>query len=308
MARSSTRSLVPPILWGSVLIASCLALATLWNVVIVSDYFQLRNSTGATWAPHLWVLAIGGVLFCGVTTGLVLFLVSLIKQIRTNQAQQNFIDAVTHELKTPLTSLKLHLQTLALGRVPVERYGEFHSIMLQDVDRLDALLDHVLEAAKMVDGPYVKRGLIPVWGACEDAIALISQRYGVNPGCFHLAGDACSVAIERQELNLVLGNLLDNAVKFSNTGVEIQLKVRFLGKKVEITLQDNGIGIPAKHRKRIFQRFYRLGNEITRLRRGTGLGLFIVRETLRQAKGNIRVSSGGEGQGTTFTLTLPGAP
>lgn len=302
-------SQAPPIIWGSILVASCLALVTLWNIVIVADYLRFKQLAGQpSFGAGRWViLAIGCVLFVGIMAGLIVFIVLLVKQIRMNQAQRNFIDAVTHELKTPLTSLKLHLQTLQMGRVPPERHGEFHRTMLDDVARLDLLVDHVLEAARS-EGRRRDMHMEPisVMQSLREAIAIIAHRYGFDPAEAAIVGPDCQVIADPPALSLVFVNLLDNAAKYAGPVPQIWVEVAPGSKTVEVRIHDNGLGIPRRQLKRIFTRFYRIGNEMTRVRQGTGLGLYIVKETLHRLRGRVEARSEGEGHGSTFIVTLPG--
>ncbi|MNK30486.1 Alkaline phosphatase synthesis sensor protein PhoR [compost metagenome] len=302
-------SQAPPIIWGSILVASCVALVTLWNIIIVADYFRFKQLAGqpSFGAGRWWILAIGCVLFVGVMAGLIVFIVLLVRQIRTNQAQRNFIDAVTHELKTPLTSLKLHLQTLQMGRVPLAKQGEFHKTMLDDVARLDLLVDHVLAAARTEgrrrDMPFEP---VSVMESLKEAIAVVAHRYGFDPAEVSIQGPACVVNSEAHALSLVFVNLIDNAAKYAGPVPQIWIEVIADGKTVEVHVHDNGIGIPRRQLKRVFQRFYRVGNELTRIRNGTGLGLYIVKETVSRLRGKVEARSNGEGRGSTFIVRLPG--
>lgn len=310
MSKRHHTSIAPPIIWGSILIAICLALITLWNVVIVSDYMHLKRLADeqvALGAGRWIILAIGCVLFVGVLVGLILFLVSLVKQIRLNRAQQNFIDSVTHELKTPLTSLKLHLQTLERGRVPPERHGEFHRVMLQDVERLSSLLDHVLHAARLGRHEPARLQPIELREVLEEVAEVVRDRYALPTDQLRVAGPAAEVASDPAALRIIFLNLMDNAVKYSKDRVDVTVEVapRPTGGAV-VRVSDRGVGLEPRELKRVFQRFYRVGNEMTRTRPGTGLGLYIVRETLQTLGGRITADSDGEGQGTTFSVTLPG--
>lgn len=302
-------SQAPPIIWGSILVASCLALVTLWNIVIVADYFRFKQLAGqpSFGAGRWWILAIGCVLFVGIMAGLISFIVLLVRQIRMNQAQRNFIDAVTHELKTPLTSLKLHLQTLQMGRVPIAKQGDFHRIMLDDVARLDLLVDHVLDAARS-EGRRREIDLKPVsvTECLKEAIAVVALRYGFEPTDVAIRGPACVAVADYAALNLIFVNLLDNAAKYAGPVPQVWVEIVPDGRTVEVRVHDNGIGLARRQLKRIFQRFYRVGNELTRLRQGTGLGLYIVKETATRIRGKVEARSAGEGRGSTFIVRLPG--
>lgn len=298
-----------PIIWGSILVASCLALVTLWNIIIVADYFRFKQLSGqpSFGAGRWWILAIGCVLFVAIMAGLIVFIVMLVRQIRANQAQRNFIDAVTHELKTPLTSLKLHLQTLEMGRVPPEKQTAFHRTMLEDVARLDLLVDHVLAAARSEGrrrDVHLER--VSVRESLKEAIAVVAHRYGFEPAEVVVQGPDCAVMADPHALGLIFVNLIDNAAKYAGPVPQIWIDILSEGKTVEIQVHDNGIGISRRQLKRVFQRFYRVGNELTRIRQGTGLGLYIVKETAARIRGKVEARSEGEGHGSTFIVRLPG--
>ncbi|HEY9897545.1 MAG TPA: HAMP domain-containing sensor histidine kinase [Pantanalinema sp.] len=310
MTRQKPASIAPPIIWGSILIAICLALVTLWNVVIVTDYMHIRalsDAHGASGSGRWIILAVGCVLFAGVLVGLIFFLISLIKQIRLNRAQQNFIDSVTHELKTPLTSLKLHLQTLQRGKASPEQAQAFHAVMLEDVERLSLLLDHVLAAARLERRQAISLEAIALKPLLDEVAGTIRDRYGLAPAAVRVDGADAEVRAERAGLHMVFLNLLDNAVKYSGQAVQVEVAIRGLeAGGAEVVVRDRGVGLAPKDLKRVFQRFYRVGSELTRTRPGTGLGLYIVRETLHLLGGRIRAESEGEGMGTTFVVQLPG--
>ncbi|HEY9722059.1 MAG TPA: HAMP domain-containing sensor histidine kinase [Oscillatoriaceae cyanobacterium] len=298
-------SAAPPIIYGIALILVTVVLVIFWNIALVTDWFRGLTTNGAgTWI----FLASGYLLFLAVIVGLILFIISLARQIRMNQRQQNFIDAVTHELKSPLTSLKLHLETMRMRELPPEMRERFTSLMLADVERLNGLIDHVLEAArvdhKRREAAFEEIELVPL---LEAAIAVARTRHNLPPEAIRLEAEPRTIKTDRIGLELVLFNLLDNAIKYSRDTVDVTVSLQSAPDgDVRIAVRDSGVGIPRQQLKRVFQRFYRIGNEMTRTRRGTGLGLFIVKETLRRLKGTIRADSPGENLGSTFTLTLPG--
>ena len=305
--RSRGLSLVPPIVFGVLLILATLVLTVFWNVAVASDWFRqtLVSSRWLWWAA----LVLGTSLYVTIITGLVLFIVSLARQIRLNQRQQNFIDSVTHELKSPLTSLRLHLETMQLRRLDPDVQAEFTRVMLSDVARLDALIDHVLEAAR-VDQPRRELALVDLElePCLEDAIALVIRRHQLPTEAIQLDATTLVVRSDAAALQIVLVNLLENAVKYSTDAVRVAVRAYAAGEgQVAVTVSDTGMGIPRNQLKRIFKRFHRVGNELTRVRRGTGLGLYIVKETLHRVNGRIEAWSPGENGGSVFTLTLPGA-
>jgi signal transduction histidine kinase len=304
--RPKSPSLAPPIIFGIFLVLVTLVLTALWNIALFTGWWR---EPAAFAGPGYWVFLISGyVLFLAVIVGLILFIVWLAKQIRLNQRQQNFIDSVTHELKSPLTSLKLYLETMQLRKVPPEKQEEFYRLMLADVERLNMLIDHVLEAARVdtrrKEYMLSELDLLP---QLESAIATVKSRNGLDDGAIVLDAVPLKVRTHPVGLEIVLVNLLDNAVKYSLGTVRITVKA-FPATEghVAVAITDVGVGIPRNQLKRVFHRFHRVGNELTRIRKGTGLGLYIVKETLKSLQGTIRATSPGENLGSTFTITLPG--
>lgn len=306
--RPKSPSLAPPIIFGIFLVLATIVLIALWNIALFTGWWREPQVLAG---PGYWVMLIGGyALFLAVIVGLILFIVWLAKQIRLNQRQQNFIDSVTHELKSPLTSLKLYLETMQLRKLPPEKQAEFVALMLADVERLNMLIDHVLEAARVEqrrkEYPLVAIELKPL---LEASVAMMRNRHDLPDGAVVLESPPLKVMTNPIGLEIVLTNLLDNAVKYSLDKVKVTVKACATGDgHVAIAIIDEGVGIPRNQIKRVFQRFHRVGNELTRIRKGTGLGLYIVKETLKSLQGSIRATSPGENLGSVFTVTLPGAP
>jgi signal transduction histidine kinase len=307
--RPKSPSLAPPIIFGIFLVLATIVLIALWNIALFTGWWRDQPQVPA--GPGYWVMLIGGyALFLAIIVGLILFIVWLAKQIRLNQRQQNFIDSVTHELKSPLTSLKLYLETMQLRKLPPEKQAEFVALMLADVERLNMLIDHVLEAARVEqrrkEYPLVAIELRPL---LEVSVAMVRNRHDLPDGAVVLESPPLKVMTNPVGLEIVLTNLLDNAVKYSLDRVKVTVKACATGDgHVAIAIIDEGVGIPRNQIKRVFQRFHRVGNELTRIRKGTGLGLYIVKETLKSLHGSIRATSPGENRGSVFTVTLPGAP
>lgn len=299
--RLSTSSLALPIGLGVLLLLATIVLTASWSIALATDWFSTATRGAAAWA----VLVGGHLLFALLIVGVLLFVISLARQIRLNQRQQNFIDAVTHELKSPLTSLRLHLDTMRIRDLPPDTRAAFTTRMLQDVERLDRLIDHVLEAARVDRRSYALEdaALQPI---VEGAVEIVVGRHGLPDGAIHLSPTPLWVRTDRLALETVVINLLDNAVKYARDTVRVTLACeKGDDGRVRLVIADAGVGIPKKQLKRIFRRFYRVGNELTRSRKGTGLGLFIVRETLKGLQGRIRAHSPGENLGSVFTVTLP---
>ncbi len=301
------RSLGWPILLGVVLIGSIIALGVGWVLVSVAAALGSRNA-----AFYYAILGVGVALLVLVLVGVIVYLALTVKAIALSQRQSNFIDSVTHELKSPLASLKLSLQTLARRPVAPERQAEFHGIMLADVERLDALVDHLLDAAKTLQRrrrPGEATALEPVLRA---VCAAVVQRHGVKPDVVTLdcaAAPGARVLARETDLEIVFRNLVDNAVTYSpaEPRVEVTVVPQPRG-RVAVRVADNGPGIPVGQRPRVFRRFVRLGNELERSTPGTGLGLYLVRSLVRQMRGTVSVAGRLPPPGTVFEVVLRAAP
>jgi len=253
-----------------------------------------------------------GVIFFGaITAGLILNTSFLVREIRRNEQHDSFINAVTHELKTPLASIRLYLQTLQRRDVDEAQKREFYRVMLDDTDRLLRTVEQVLKAGEA--GHKKGSQLVPV-----DFGRLVGECVEVARTSHHLppeavryepsvnGGAGTRVAGDSEELRAAVSNLLDNAIKYSGERVEVSVRVEAPdAKHIALSVQDNGVGIPVTELKRIFRRFYRVPNRTLSSVKGTGLGLFIVRAIARKHGGRVFAQSLGEGRGTTVVLELP---
>ncbi len=301
------RSLGWPILLGVVLIASIIALAVGWVLVSIVAALGSRN------APFYWaILAVGVALLVVVLAGVIVYLALTLKAIALSQRQSNFIDSVTHELKSPLASLKLSLQTLARRAVPAEQQADFHRIMLQDVERLDTLIDHLLDAAKTLQRQPRDGGDVARLDAVIPGIrAAVAQRHGVPIEAIQVGDIPAEAAVvgRAADVEIVLRNLLDNAVKYSLPTPKVEVTVgRTAAGRIRITVADHGPGIPLAMRPLVFRRFVRLGSELERSTPGTGLGLFLVKSLVRQMRGRVSVRGRQPPPGAVFEVELPAAP
>jgi signal transduction histidine kinase len=301
------RSLGWPILLGVVLIGSIIALGVGWVLVSIAAALGSEN------AAFYWaILGVGVALLVLVLVGVIVYLALTVKAIALSQRQSNFIDSVTHELKSPLASLKLSLQTLARLPVTPERQAEFHGIMLQDVERLDTLIDHLLDAAQTLQRrtrPGEATALEPVLRQAREAVM---TRYGlpeeaVTLECRTPAG--ADVLGRAADLEIVFRNLIDNAVKYSQPEPRVAVTVAAAPRnRLAVAVADNGPGIPVSKRPQVFRRFVRLGSELERSKPGTGLGLFLVRALVRQMRGTVVVKGRLPPPGTVFEVQLRAAP
>lgn len=254
------------------------------------------------------VLALGTTFLAIVLVGVVFYLILSVKEIRLNQRQSNFIDSVTHELKSPIASLKLYLQTLSRRNLPEEQQADFVRFMLEDVDRLGILINHLLDAA-WVEHVAEDRQLaqVDLGTVLENCARMACLRYRVPEESVRLDVDDVVVWAPAMDVEMVFRNLIDNAIKYSHEHPEVQVQAKSNGKGTVVTrISDNGPGIPAKLRRKIFGRFVRLGSELERSKPGTGLGLFIVRTLVKRMKGKVSVRGRGAQSGTIFEVELPG--
>ena len=303
------RSLGWPILLGVVLIGSILTLGVGW--VLVSIAAALGSTERNESAAFYWaVLGVGVALLVVVLAGVIVYLALTIKAIALSQRQSNFIDSVTHELKSPLASLKLSLQTLGRRPLPAEQQADFHRIMLHDVERLDGLIDHLLDAAKTLQRRPRAADATAVEPVLRQVRNAVAQRYGVPAEAITLACEPPGLrAVARDaDLEIVFRNLIDNAVKYSLPAPRVEVTVKPAAKgRLAVTVSDHGPGIPVSRRHDVFRRFVRLGSELERSTPGTGLGLFLVRSLVRQMRGRVTVQGRLPPPGTVFVVDLPSA-
>ncbi|MBU6221191.1 MAG: HAMP domain-containing histidine kinase [Planctomycetes bacterium] len=300
------RSLGWPILLGVVLIGSILALGVGWVLVSIAAALGSKN------AAFYWaILGVGVALLVLVLVGVIVYLALTVKAIALSQRQSNFIDSVTHELKSPLASLKLYLQTLTRRTVPPEQQADFHRFMLQDVERLDTLIDHLLDAAKTLQRrPARESPATPLLPVLERAREAALQRHGVEPESIRLAvepaGAELAVRGREADLEIIFRNLVDNAVKYSLPEPQVELTTAVAAPgRVVVRVADNGPGIPISKRSQVFRRFVRLGSELERSTPGTGLGLFLVKSLVKQMRGKVEVRGRLPPPGTVFEVDLP---
>jgi signal transduction histidine kinase len=257
------------------------------------------------------LLVLGIIFFIILIFGLVLNTTFLIREIRRNEQHDAFINAVTHELKTPIASIRLYLETLKTREVDEDQRREFYNIMLADSDRLLLTVEQVLRAGRTGHRRRrIANTIINVDEMVRECLELIRVRYGLNET--HIAysealdGKGARVSGDADELRAAFSNLLDNAVKYSDDEVRVFVSVAAIDdNRVAVRVADQGIGIPSAQLKRIFKRFYRVPGRFMARVKGTGLGLFIVHSVVRKHGGRVFAESRGLGHGSTFTIQLP---
>ena len=297
------RSLKWPIGLGVVMIVIVVILIVGWVVLSLAGALGGSGSSRFFWI----LLPIGSVLLAFMLAGVILYLTLSVQAINLSRRQSNFIDSVTHELKSPIASLKLYLQTLTRRSVSDAERADFHQFMLEDVERLDQLIDHLLDAAR------IDRRARRISEDCQiDELLLsvaegVAIRHRIPKETFTIDAIPAVVQAPPLDLSIIFRNLLDNAIKYGGQPPTVDILVRSApGGRVSVRVVDNGVGIPPALRRQIFGRFFRLGSELERSRPGTGLGLYLVRTLVRQLAGSVRVRDRRNGNGTEFEVQLPG--
>ena len=259
---------------------------------------------------RLGVLVFGIITFGLIIAGLIIYTVFLVLEIRRNEEHDTFINAVTHELKTPLASIRLYLETLQSRALSDDQRRGFYDVMLADAERLHHTVDQVLKAGALSQKPkVVARASVDMSALARESVELALARHHLHADAIVLESHDAGPLMVRgdpEELRTVITNLLDNAVKYSNDAVQVIVAVAAPSPDtVWVRVQDRGVGIPRKQLKRIFRRFYRVQTRGLKQVKGTGLGLYIVRSIARAHGGRVFAQSEGEGRGATFTLELP---
>lgn len=293
-----------PIALTATIVAMTIALTVGWQILVARESEALTEG----FTPVHWTLVIAGSLFFAlIITVLILQAVWLVREIRSNQRQQNFMDAVTHELHTPLASLRLYLDTLRGRDLPPDRKGEFLEIMADDLERLQRTIDQILSAAR-TDPKHTAREPVDLGRLLAECAGDARERFALPEGAIALeVPPGARARGDTEQLRVAFRNLIDNAIRYAGGEVHVDVRVRPVSaRRLELEFADRGVGIPASARDRVFQRFSRLQQEAVRTARGLGLGLYIVRNVARAHGGSVRVESEGEGKGSRFILTLPG--
>jgi two-component system, OmpR family, sensor histidine kinase SenX3 len=259
------------------------------------------------------LIVLGLVFFLPIIAGMVLNTIFLVREIRRNEQHDSFINAVTHELKTPVASIRLYLQTLQSRELDEEKRREFYRIMLEDSDRLLQTIEQVLQAGSSGSRwRRIARQRVDLGDIAKECVDLARTRYHLAPDALvyqQLIADGRPIVIgDPDELKAAIWNLIDNAIKYSSGDVRVRVLLEENSSdRLAIRVADNGVGISPAELKRIFRRFYRIPASVAMRAKGSGLGLFIVRSVAKKHGGRAFAESDGQGHGSTFTLLLPKA-
>ena len=283
---------------GICLVAAAVALTVSWIIL--------------NWREGV-LLFFGVVFFIAIIVGLILNTMFLVREIRRNEQHDSFINAVTHELKTPIASIRLYLETLQRREVDEAQRQEFYRLMLDDTDRLRRTVEQVLKAGEVGYKRAAQKSVeVDFGGLVSECMDLARTRHHLQPAALHwqepagMNGSGTKVHGDPEELRTAISNILDNAIKYSRGNVDVSVWMETPDeKRVALRVRDRGVGIPAGELKRIFKRFYRVPSRPRSQAKGTGLGLFIVRAIARAHGGKVFAESAGETRGTTVTLELP---
>jgi len=257
---------------------------------------------------HGILLVLGALLMAAIISGVVLNTIFLVREIRRNAQHDAFINAVTHELKTPIASIRLYLETLQTRAVDDAKRLEFYRIMVDDSERLLGTIEQVLRTGRIgASSRRLNLSRIDLGGVVEQCVARVRTLHKVAPGALeYRPGPPVTVVGDAEEVRAAVSNLIDNAVKFSGSDVKVTVETAQVNAKyVALRVTDHGPGIEKTELKRIFKRFYRVPGALATRVKGTGLGLYIVRSVAKRHGGRAWAESDGPGHGATFVLQLP---
>ena len=258
------------------------------------------------------LLLFGIIFFALIIAGMVVNTIFLVRELRRSEQHDSFINAVTHELKTPVASIRLHLETLQRRELPEPQKQDFYRLMLSDADRLNETVEQVLRAGRAGDKRAGReKAEVDFRQLVRDCMDATRLRHHLQPAALRYEetssnGSGLSVRGSAEDLRTAIFNVLDNAIKYSGQNIDVRVRLEAPDeKRIVLRVQDQGVGIPPDDVKRIFKRFYRVTHRSLAQVKGTGLGLFIVKAIAKKHGGKVFAESEGEGQGTTIILELP---
>ncbi|MEN8193423.1 MAG: HAMP domain-containing sensor histidine kinase [Bacteroidota bacterium] len=290
-----------------------MVLLGLWIYLYVSNYL-IFEQVGDKLAPQITIDTPNALIFSGgivlmvaIAVGMSILFRNLGAQIKFTKMYDNFIANITHELKSPLTSIQLYLQTLNSRNVPIEKQKEFLDSMIKDSKRLQKLIDSILEISALEQKRIAHN--FEIYNADEVFKRLLNEskiQFKLKDESFIVTGNiSTKCIIDPSAIKIAIDNLVDNSIKYSENNVIIKVELSSVNNKIIIKLSDNGIGIPAEEHKRIFKKFHRIYRKDIPNVKGTGLGLYLVKEIMKIHRGKITIQSEGINKGSKFILELP---
>ena len=278
----------------------------------------LAVALGTGWIILNWRLRVllffGIVFFALIIAGMIVNTTFLLREIRRSEQHDSFINAVTHELKTPVASIRLHLETLLRRELPEAQKQEFYRLMLSDTDRLTETVEQVLRAGRAGDKKAGReKSAVDFRQLVRECMDAARVRHHLPADAMHYEeassnGAGIKILGSGEDLRTAVFNILDNAIKYSGDNVDVNVRLALPdARRVVLSVRDHGIGIPSDDLKTIFKRFYRVSHRPLGHVKGTGLGLFIVKSIIEKHGGKVFAASDGEGEGSTITLELPRA-
>jgi len=291
---------------GTIVFFLCLGIGLVGLAVALNVGWIILN-----WREGV-LLVFGIIFFALIIAGMVLNTIFLVREVRRNEQHDSFINAVTHELKTPIASIRLHLETLQRHELPESQKQEFYRLMLSDAERLTTTVEQVLRAGRAGDKRAGKeKSDVDFPQVVQESIDATRTRHHLQPEAIRYTeasnnGSGMNIQGHAEDLRTAVFNILDNAVKYSDGNVDVRVTLEGHDQdRIVLRVQDHGVGIPENDMKRIFKRFYRVSHRTLAHVKGTGLGLFIVKAIAQKHGGRVFAESEGEGKGTTVTLELP---
>ena len=290
---------------------SWLALLGLWIFWFVSNYIQLSEVIEIIGVSvnrgNIAILVGGLVLLIAISVGAAVIFSNLTHQMKVTRMYDSFMANVTHELKSPLASIQLYLETLDARELDNSKRRDFVKLMMKDTHRLDNLINSILEISGLEEKravyqfrPYNTQKLIH--SLVQEAVEL----FKLQEGTVTVTGEtSCSTIADRKALQVVFNNLIDNAIKYSIPPVSITVSLSATTKRIVLDVTDNGVGIPHRHLNDVFKKFNRVHDPRSPNVKGTGLGLYWVKEIIHHHKGKVTAMSDGENQGSTFRIEIP---
>lgn len=291
-----------------------LILLGLWIYWYVSNYMFFTEveadfASQAMSKGHTILILIGGlILLLAVSAGMSLLFHRLSIQFNLTQLYDNFISNVTHELKSPLATIQLSLETLERHQLSRDRQEQFIALMLKDTQRLEKLINIILEIPalekKKIAHDFEVFAIEPL---LHELVQQAREEFNLPEEALRISGrvPACRCVLDRKAFKVVLDNLIDNSLKYSEGPIKVELGLSCDAREFSLTYSDQGIGIPVSEQKKVFRKFYRVSTQRSPSVKGTGLGLYWVREILRFHRGRISLVNQHQGGGTLFVIKLP---